>query len=61
MNYLTFADRLKEHSSNARTTIKNIYSCEHRALTGHKIEFDNITILDEGVKNTLPQNQGVYV
>ena len=54
-----FADRLKEHSSNLRTTIKTSAVAEHMALTGHKTEFDNITILDRGMKNTLPQNQGV--
>ena len=48
-----FADRLKEHTSNSRTAIKTSAVAEHRALTGHKTKFDNITILDKGVKNTL--------
>ena len=55
-----FADRLKEHTFHSRTTLKTSAVAEHRALTGHKTEFDNITILDRGVKNTLAQNQGVY-
>ena len=55
-----FADWLKEHNSNSLTTIKTSVVAKHRALAGHKTEFDNITILDRGVKNTQPQNQGVY-
>ena len=47
-----FADGLKEHSYNSRTAIKTSTVAEHRALTGHKTEFDNTTILDKGVKNT---------
>ena len=44
----------KEPSSNSCTAIKTSAVAEYRALTdGHKTEFDNITILDRGVKNTL--------
>ena len=52
-----FADRLK----NKVLTIKTFAVAEHRALTGRKTDFDDITILDRGVqKHSPPQNQAVY-